>query len=122
MIVSFIDHYNAISVDRFPTKTKIGKKFLINDSLLLCKQVTPEFSSAAKTSFIKNKHFSESHWLEYTKCCFKENSKIFSKNSITQENIIILRLKQDYKTYTKKKNSNQKLNQRLKTCKMKFIN
>ena len=97
MMVSFIDHYNPISVDRFPSKTKIGKKFLINDSLLLRKRVTPEFSSAAKTFFIKNKHFSESHWWEYTKCCFKENSNIFSKNSITQENITILRLKQDYK-------------------------
>ena len=122
MMVSFIDHYNPISVDRFPSKTKIGRKFLINDSLLLRKRVTPEFSSAAKTFFIKNKHFSESHWWEYTKCCFKENSNIFSKNSITQENITILRLKQDYKTYIKKKNSSQKLNQRLKTYKMKFIN
>ena len=122
MMVSFIDHYNAISVDRFPSKTKIGKKFMINDSLLLRKLVTPEFSSAAKTFFINNKHFSESRWWEYTKCCFKENSKIFSKNSITQENITILRLKKDYKKYIKKKNSNQKLNQRLKTYKMKFIN
>ena len=51
MMVSFIDHYNAISVDRFPSKTKIGKKVLINDSLLLRKRVTPEFSSAAKTFF-----------------------------------------------------------------------
>ena len=30
---------------------------------------------------------------EYTKSCFKENAKIFSKNSTTQENITILRLK-----------------------------
>ena len=49
MMVSFIDHYNAISMDRFLSKTKIGKKFMINDSLLLRKRVTHEFSSAAKT-------------------------------------------------------------------------
>ena len=53
---------------------------------------------------------------------FKENAKILSKNSTTQENIRISRLKEDSKTYTKKKASNQKLNQRLKTCKMNFIN
>ena len=85
-------------------------------------ELRPSSPQLQRLFFIKNKHFSESHWWEYTKCCFKENSKIFSKNSITQENITILRLKQDYKTYTKKKNSNQKLNQRLKTYKMKFIN
>ena len=30
---------------------------------------------------------------EYTKTCFKENAKIFFKNSTTKENITILRLK-----------------------------
>ena len=35
----------------------------------------------------------------------------FPKNSTTQENITILRLKEDYKTYTKRKTSNKKLNQ-----------
>ena len=34
-----------------------------------------------------------SDWWEYTKSCFKENAKISSKNSTTQENITILRLK-----------------------------
>ena len=34
---------------------------------------------------------------EYTKSCFEENAKIFSKTSATQENITILRLKQDKK-------------------------
>ena len=33
------------------------------------------------------------YWWEYTKSCFNENAKIFSKNFATQENIIILRLK-----------------------------
>ena len=36
---------------------------------------------------------SASDWWEYTKSCFIENAKIFSKNSTTQENITILRLK-----------------------------
>ena len=36
---------------------------------------------------------SASNWWEYTKSCFKENSGIFSKNSTTQENTTILRLK-----------------------------
>ena len=40
---------------------------------------------------------SASDWWEYTKSCFKENAKIFSKNSTTQENITILRLKKDKK-------------------------
>ena len=34
---------------------------------------------------------------EYTKSCFKDNAKIFSKNSSNQENITILRLKWDKK-------------------------
>ena len=54
--------------------------------ILLCK---PEFSSATKTSvFIKNtknNHSLASDWWEYNKYCFKENAKIFSKNSTTQD-------------------------------------
>ena len=43
--------------------------------------------------FIKNtkNHFSASDQQEYTKSCFKENAKILSKNSTTQENITISR-------------------------------
>ena len=55
----------------------------------------------------KNNHSLASDWLGNTKSNFKENARIFSKISTTQENINILRLK----TYTKKKTSNQKLNQ-----------
>ena len=54
--------------------------------ILLCK---PEFSSATKTSFFikntKSNHSSASDWWEYTKYCFKENDKIFSKNSTSQD-------------------------------------
>ena len=58
----------------------------------------------------KNNHSSASYWWENTKSSFKENARTFSKNSTTQENIRISRLKEDCKTYTKKKTSNQKLN------------
>ena len=53
-MVSFTDHYNAISIDKLISKTTFGKdswKTLMK-IILLCK---PEFSSAAKTFFlIKN--------------------------------------------------------------------
>ena len=45
-MVSLIDHYNAISIDRHPAKTKIGKVSWYFNNSFLCK---PEFSSAAKT-------------------------------------------------------------------------
>ena len=48
-MVSFTDYYNAISIDRLSSKTKIGKdswkRFM--KIILLCK---PEFSSTTKTS------------------------------------------------------------------------
>ena len=57
--------------------------------ILLCK---PEFSSATKASvFIKNtknNHSLASDWWEYNKYCFKENAKIFSKNSTTQDLVL----------------------------------
>ena len=110
-MVSFTDHYNAISIDRFTLKTKIAKDLSCFNNSVLCK---PEFSSTAKTFFIKhrkNNHSSASDRCKYTKSCFKENTKLFSENSVTQENIRILRLKEDCKTYVKMETSNQKLNQ-----------
>ena len=51
-MVSFTDHYNAISNDRLPSKSKIENDSWYFNNFLLCK---PEFSSAAKTSFfVKN--------------------------------------------------------------------
>ena len=90
-MVSFIDHYNAISIDRLSSKTKIGKdswkRFM--KIILLCK---PEFSSTTKTSFFikntKNNHSSASDWWEYTKHCLKENAKILSKKSTTQDLVL----------------------------------
>ena len=45
MMVSFADHYNAISIDGLPSKTKIGKDlWYFSDSLLW----KPELSSTTK--------------------------------------------------------------------------
>ena len=91
IMVSFTGHYNAISIDRLSSKTKIGKdswkRFM--KIILLCK---PEFSSTTRTSFFikntKNNHSSASDWWEYTKHCFKENAKILSKKSTTQDLVL----------------------------------
>ena len=56
-----------------------------------------------------------SDWWKYNKYRFKENAKIFSKNSITQEKFRISKSKKVYEIYTKKKILNQKSNQWLKT-------
>ena len=45
-MLSFTDYYNAISIDRLPSKTKIGKDSLYFNNSLLC---NPEVSSATKT-------------------------------------------------------------------------
>ena len=52
IMVSFTDHYNAIFIDRFPSKTKIGKDSWYFNNSPLCK---PEFSLTTDFSFfIKN--------------------------------------------------------------------
>ena len=66
-----------------------------------------EFGFLLKT--LKNNHYSAKDWWKNIKSSFKENLRTVSKNSTTQENMIISRVKEDCKTYTKKKNSNQKL-------------
>ena len=92
ILVSFTGRYYAISFDRLPSKTKIGKDSWYFNNSLLCK---PEFFSATKTSFFikstNNNHSSASDWWVYTKYRFKENSKILCKNSTTQENNTISR-------------------------------
>ena len=55
----------------------------------------------------KSNHSSASNWSGNTKSIIKENARTFSKNSTTQKNIKILRMKEDCKTYAKKKTSNQ---------------
>ena len=50
-MVPLTDHYNAIFIDRFSWKTKIGKDSWYFDHSLLCKR---EFSSTTKSFCIKN--------------------------------------------------------------------
>ena len=52
-MVFFTDHYNAISICRLPSKTKIGKDSWYLNNSLLCK---PEFSSATNTFLLKHTH------------------------------------------------------------------
>ena len=51
IMVSFTNHYNAISIDRLPSKAKIGKDSWYFNNSLLCK---PKVSSSTNTFFIKN--------------------------------------------------------------------
>ena len=78
-MVSFTDHYNAISI------------FLLTDSpqklwVLLSYK---DFLFFIKNT--KNAHSLASDWWEYTKYGFKENANVLSENSTTQENITISR-------------------------------
>ena len=50
-----------------------------------------EFAFFTKNT--KNNHFSASDRWKYTKSCFKEDARTFSKNSTTQGNVGISRLK-----------------------------
>ena len=123
IMVSFTDHCNAIFTDRFHSKTKIRKDSWCSNHSLLCK---PEFSSVSKTSFFirntKSNHSSASDWCENDKSSFKDDARNFSENIYFFKNIEFQYRKEDCKTYTKKKTSNHKLNRRLKTYKMNFIN
>ena len=66
-MVSFTDHYNAISIDRVPSKTKIGKISWYFNNYLLCK---PVFSSATNTFLFllkqKNKKKTNLHLQQVT--------------------------------------------------------
>ena len=55
IMVSFTNHYNDISIDRLPSKTKIGKYSWYFNNSLLCK---PKVSSATKTFLflLRNTH------------------------------------------------------------------
>ena len=81
IMVSFTDHYNAIFIDRFPSKTKIGKDSWYFNNSLLCK---PEFSLATDFYFFikntKHNHSSASDLWENTKSSFKD-ARTFSENS-----------------------------------------
>ena len=65
--------------------------------LLNCK----EFGYLIKSTHIQNS--SASDWRKYANFCFKGNARAFSKNSITQGNIRISRLKKRLWNFYKKK-------------------
>ena len=63
-MISFSDHYNALFVDRIPSKTKIGKDFwLFHNSLLekhdFCVTIK-NLLAILKTK--RNNHISTSDW------------------------------------------------------------
>ena len=63
-MLSFTDYYNAISIDRLPSKTKIGKDSLYFNNSLLC---NPEVSSATKTFLFLLKTYKKKQvWLQWT--------------------------------------------------------
>ena len=93
-----IINYNAISIERLLWKSEIGKVSWYLNNSLSCK---PDFSSATKNLLSLLKTQKSNHSLacdkwKYTKCCFKENCRTFSKNSTTQGNIRISRLKKRF--------------------------
>ena len=64
IIVSFTNHHNAISIDRVPSKTKIGKYSRYFSNSLLCKF---EASSATKTFlFLLKTHKRKQVQLQWT--------------------------------------------------------
>ena len=80
-MVSFTDHYNAIFIDRFLSKTKIGKDSWYFKNSSSCK---PEFLLTTTFSFFikntKQNRSSASDWWGNTKSSFKEDTRTFSEN------------------------------------------
>ena len=103
-MISFSDCYNALIIDRFSSKTELGKDlWYFNNSTSKNK----DFCSTTKDliSFLKtksNNYSSISDWWEYTKAQIKENARSFSKNYAKQENIRISRLKKRLRNLYKK--------------------
>ena len=99
-MISFFDHYNALIIDRLPSKTKIGKDFWHFNSSLFKKE---DFCSTTKNmlsilSTKKTNYSSPSVWWEYSKSQIKDNARLFAKNSTKPENIRISRLKKRLRT------------------------
>ena len=80
IMVSFIGHYNAISIDRLPSKTKIEK---IYGTLTILFYGSPNFTQLQiKCFFIKNtknKYSSASDWWKNTNSCLKRMQGHFLK-------------------------------------------
>ena len=99
-MVSFTDHYNAISIDKLPSKTKTGKDSWYFNNSLLCK---PESSSATKT-FLFLLKTQKTITLQVTggntpNLVLRRMLRYFLKIPPLKK---ILRLKEDCKTYTEK--------------------
>ena len=109
---------------RLPSKTKTVKDSWHFNGSLLCK---PDFFLAAKNllSLLKTKNNDSSakdKW-KYSKSCFKVNARTCSKNSTTQGNIIISRLKKRLLVDMKKKKKiKPKIKPIIKIYKMNFTN
>ena len=101
-----------------PSSPPLQSRFTENAKILSKKFTTQENNTISRQNLLlllktqrNNNHFSASDWWENTKSSFKENVRTFSTISTSQESIRISRQKEDCETYTKKKTSNQKLNQ-----------
>ena len=82
-MISFSDHYNALIINRFSSKPKLGKDLWHFNNSLLEKD---EFCSNIQTflTFLKTKQTSyslASDWWEFTKCQIKDKIRSLSKNS-----------------------------------------
>ena len=65
IMVSFADHCNAISIDRLPSKTKIGKdswKRFIKIILFYLSPSSPQLQRLFLKKPTKNNHSSASEW------------------------------------------------------------
>ena len=104
--ISFSDHYNALLIERLSSKTKTGQDlWLFNNTLLQNKDFSSSISNLHSSLKRKQDNFSSlSDWLEYRKIKFKQTARRFSKNSTTQENIRISRLKKRLRNLYKKEN------------------
>ena len=94
-MVSFTDHYNAISIDRLGSKTKVGKNSWKRFRKINVFYVSPSSSQLQRLCVSKKKiafsiktqkPSSAIGWWENTKSSFKEDAKSFFKSSTTQEN------------------------------------
>ena len=82
---------------------------MVDFTLIILFYGRPNSPQLQRTCFLikntkKNIHSSASNWWKYTKSCFKENVRAFSKNSPTQEKIRISRLKKRRRNPYKKEN------------------
>ena len=95
-----------ILIERLSSKTKTGKdSWLLNNTLLQNKDFCSSVSDLLSSSKRKQGNSSSiSDWWENTKIKIKQTARGFSKNSTTQENIRISRLKKRLRNLYKKEN------------------